>query len=91
MASMEHLIGRKEFESFVEKHKRLAEEIKEEMDMGIIRPNNWLFTLDEVKAIAFRVYQGAWANCRKQGNPKSDWNRKMGRQSAKQIIDDAWT
>lgn len=79
------------FEATAQANAHTVAEILEMLNKGELREDDYLFTLDGIKAIAHDTYIGAWVNCRAQKNPKTDWSRQVRNADARTMISESFT
>jgi hypothetical protein len=81
---------RADFEAVTSANSHTVSEVIEMLKKGLIREDDYVFTMDGVKAIAHDTYKGGWNNCREQENPKTDWSRQVRNTDARTMINEAF-
>jgi hypothetical protein len=82
---------RNDFETELTKHKKSVEEIQDLIKRGVIKPDDYLYTLDDVLQISYRVSGGFWDNATLQPTLTNSWGRSMRSKQIKEIIKQAFT
>jgi hypothetical protein len=82
---------RNDFEKELTKHKKNIEEIDGLIRNGLVKSDDYLYTLDDVVKICTSVAGGFWDNGSLQPTQNNAWARAMRSKQIKEIIKQAFT
>ncbi len=82
---------RNDFETALTAHKKTVKEVQELTENGVLKPEDYLYTLDDVVKICITVAWGFWDNATLQPTLTNTWGRSMRSKQTKEIIKEAFT
>jgi hypothetical protein len=85
-----HVFKRAQFETLLNKNKRLFKDLEKLRAKGLLNDDDFVFTLDDVIKISEGVAMGFWNNCAIQQNPETAWSKGVRGRSIRAYIRDAF-
>lgn len=92
VAKSKKIFTRAKFELIANKKALTVKEIIEMLHKGQIREDDYIFTLQGIKDVAYEAFRGGWSNRSQLGPANTDWNnRRGGKTDADEFIAKAFT